>query len=230
VALGDDRSCPNVHHDELSARERAVLFALLSGGRKLSNAELEALIGIRLEGKERRKLNELKLVESEKPGRSFVHELSDAGWRWCADELTAGPAGRPTSLERAHYLMFGVFERYMTAARLSLADVVNLDLKARPAGRHKRRDTAEGDGDLTMRVAAAYQALAASPGEFVKLCDLRERLADIPRSALDAVLGAMFTARRVDLIPQYDKQALTSADRESAVRIGGEHKHLLAIA
>jgi hypothetical protein len=230
VVLGDDRSCPNVHHDELSARERAVLFALLSTGRKLSNAELEALIGIRLEGKERRKLNELKLVESEKPGRSFVHELSDAGWRWCTDELTAGPAGRATSLERAHYLMFGVFERYMTAARLTLADVVSLDLKARPAGRHKRRDTAEGDGDLTARVAAAYHALAAGPGEFVTLRVLRERLSDIPRSALDAALVAMVAARRVNLIRQSDPQALTAADRESAVRVGGEDRHLLAIA
>jgi hypothetical protein len=218
-----------VHHDELSARERAVLFALLSTGRKLSNAELEALIGIRLEGRERRKLNELKLVESEKPGRSFVHELSDAGWRWCADELTAGPSGRPASLERAHYLIFGVFERYMTAARLSLADVVSLDLKARPAGRHKRRDTAEGDGDLTLRVSAAYQALAASPGELVNLRDLRERLADIPRSALDGALTAMFIAQRVSLIPQANRQALTAADRDSALRIGGEHKHLVSM-
>jgi hypothetical protein len=218
-----------VHHDELSARERAVLFALLSAARKLSNAELEALIGIRLEGKERRKLNDLKLVESEKPGRWFVHELSDAGWRWCADELSAGSEGRPTSLERSLYLVLGMFERYMTAARLSLADVASLDLKARPAGRHKRRDTAEGDGDLTARVEAAYRALASSRGEFVKLRELRERLTDIPRPALDAALASMFTGRRVNLVPQSNQQALTAADRESALRIGGEHKHLMSI-
>ena len=218
-----------MHHDELSARERAVLFALLSAARKLSNAELEALIGIRLEGKSRRKLNDLKLVESEKPGRWFVHELSDAGWRWCADQLAAGPEGRPTSLERSLYLVLGMFERYMTAARLSLADLASLDLKARPAGRHKRRDTAEGDGDLTLRVEAAYQALAPGRGEFVKLREVRERLADMPRPALDATLGTMFTARRVNLVPQSNQQALTAADRESSLRIGGEHKHLISI-
>jgi hypothetical protein len=229
VLLDDERSCPNVHHDELSARERAVLFTLLSKARKVSNAELEALIGIRLEGKDRRHLNDLKLVESEKPGRSFVHELSDAGWRWCADELTAGHEGRGSSLERSLYLTLGVFQRYMTAARLSLADVASLDLKARPAGRHKRRDTAEGDGDLTARVTAAYQALAAGPGELVKIRELRERLADIPRSPLDGALAAMFTARRINLIPQSNQQALTDADREAALRIGGEHKHLISI-
>jgi len=133
-----------VHHDELSARERAVLFTLLSQARKLSNTELEALIGIRLEGRERRKLNDLKLVESDKQGRGFVHELSDAGWQWCTDELAGGPFGRASSLERAHYLMLRVFDRYMDAARMSLAELVSFDLKARPTGRHKRTEPADG--------------------------------------------------------------------------------------
>ena len=133
-----------MHHDELSARERAVLFTLLSQARKLSNTELEALIGIRLEGRERRRLNDLKLVESDKPGRAFVHELSDSGWQWCADEVAGGPFGRANSLERAHYLMFRVFDQYMNAARLSLAELASFDLKARPTGRHKRRDDADG--------------------------------------------------------------------------------------
>ncbi len=206
-----------------------MLFALVSAARMLSNEELEALIGLRLVGKERRKLNELKLVESERRGRWFAHELSEAGWRWCAEELATGPEGKPGSLERSLYLVLGRFERYMTAARLSLADVASLDVKARPRGRHKRRDAAEGDGDLTVRVTAAYQALTPGRGEFVKLKDLRERLADIPRPALDGALAAMFTAQRVNLIPLADRQALTAADHESAVRIDGEQKHLVSI-
>ena len=233
-----------MHHDELSARERAVLFALLAAARKLSNSELEAQIGMRLEGKERRKLNDLKLVESEKPGREFVHELSDAGWRWCADELSGGFTGRGTILVRSLYLMLGMFDRYTTAARLTLADVATLDVKARPRGRHKRRDAnaegwgadglgaegrADGDGDLTARVTAAYAALTAVPGEFVQLCTVREHLADIPRAALDAALTTMFTAQRVNLIPQSNQRALTVADRAAALYLGGEHKHLLSI-
>ena len=218
-----------MHHDELSARERAVLFALLSEARTLSNNELQALIGIRLDGKERRKLNDLKLVESERPGRAFAHELSDAGWRWCADELSAGRPGRGTSLERSHYLVFGVFARYLSAAHLSLADLVSSAPELPAEGKHVRRDAAAGDGDLTARVAAACQSLAARPGEFVKLTQLRERLADIPRPALDAALTTLFTTRRVNLIPQSNQQALTAADRASALRIGGEHKHLISI-
>lgn len=218
-----------MHHEELSARERAALFALLVAARKLSNSELEAQIGMRLAGKERRRLNDMKLVESEKPGREFVHELSDGGWRWCADELSTGLAGRGTILERSLYQVLGMFERYTAAARLSLADVATLDVKARPRGRHKRRDTAEGEGDLTVRVAAAYAALTPGSGEFIKLRELREYLADIPRTALDGTLAAMFTAQRVNLIPQSNQQALTTDDHAAALRLGGEHKHLFCI-
>jgi hypothetical protein len=145
------------------------------------------------------------------------------------DELAAGHAGRGSSLERSLYLTLGMFERYMTAARLSLADVAALDLKVRPTGRHKRSDAVEGDGDLTARVAAACWVLAPARGEFVSLRKLRGRLADIPRPVLDAALATMFTAGRVNLIPQSNQQALTAADRDSALRIGGERRHFMSI-
>lgn len=218
-----------MHHDELSARERAVLFALLAAARKLPNSELEAQIGMRLEGKERRKLNDLKLVESQRPGREFMHELSDAGWRWCADEVAAGHADRGTILERSLYLALGMFERCTSAAGLSLADVATLDFTVRPRGRHKRWETTEGDGDLCARVMNAYAALAPAAGEFIKLRELREHLTDIPRSALDGALAAMFAARRINLIPQSNQQALSAPDREAALRLGGESKHLISI-
>ena len=220
-----------MQRDELSARERAVLFALLTQARSLSNPELKELIGFPLDGEKRRRLNDLKLVESEKLGRAFVHELSDAGWRWCADELAAGPVDRGNSLERAHYLVFGAFARYMATMRLSLADVVSPDLQARPGGRHKRRDPGEGEGggDTAARVEAGYRALASGHGEFVRLRELRQRLADIPRPDLDAALAAMFAAQRINLIPRSNQQALSAADREAALRVGGEYKHLISI-
>jgi hypothetical protein len=228
-----------------------VLFALLAAARKLSNSELEAQIGLRLDGRERRRLNELKLVDSERPGREFTHELSDAGWRWCAEEFTVGLTGRSTILERALYQVLARFEQCMTAEKLSLADVMTLRAKTTPKGRHKRRDTADGNGngrlagstvigstvigstvaggDLDVRVTLAYQELAEFAGDMVSLRDLREHLADVPRPALDSALATMFTAQRVNLIPQSNQQALTAVDREAALRLGGEHKHLICI-
>ena len=206
--------------DELSVRERAVMFALLAEARKLSNAELKELIGFPLDGKERRKLNDLKLVDSDKPGRAYVHELSDAGWRWCADELSARPRrGRGTSMERALYAVLGGLGRYLTASGQTLADVFN---QRHDAGR-------EGGADVEASIEAGYRALTRGSGEFVRLRELRSRLPEIPRPDIDSALGRMFTEQRVNLIPQSNQQALTHADRESALRIGGEYKHLISI-
>jgi hypothetical protein len=189
-----------------------VLFALLGQPRPVANRELEALIVVRLDGAERRDLNHRKLVESAKAGRAFAHELTDKGWRWCNEELAASPGEHAGGLERAHYRVFGLFARYLDAAGLSLADVATADAAGLAAG-----------------IEAAYRSLAAAPGQFVSLRAVRLRLPGRPRPAVDAALAALFTAHRVNLVPQSDQRALSAADREAALRIGGEDKHLISI-
>jgi hypothetical protein len=209
-----------VSRDDLSERDRAVLFALLGTACEVSNPELKGLIGFPLDGQRRHKLNDLKYVESNKRGRVFVHELSDAGWHWCAEDLAAGAEGCDSSLERAHYLVFGVFMRFMDASGRGLADVFG---PASPSS-----DVGDAT-DVAARVEVAYRTLAHASGEFVKLRELRLHLADITRTDLDAALAAMFTRQRINLIPESHQQALSAADRESALRLGGEYKHLISI-
>ena len=211
--------------DDLTVRQRAVLFALLGEARQVANPELEQLIGVRLDGADRRQLNARKYVESTKVGRAYLHELSDAGWRWCARELASAPGERAGSLERAHYKVFGLFARHLDAAGLTLADIAVPTADA-PAS------TAASAADLTASIETGYRSLAASAGEFVSLRELRLRVADRTRADVadvDAALTAMFTAQRINLIPQSNQQALSDADREAALRIGGEYKHLISI-
>jgi hypothetical protein len=214
-----------VSRDELTARQRAVLFALLAEARQVANPELEALIGVRLDGAERRDLNDRKLVESVRVGRAFAHELTDKGWRWCNQELAATPGERATGLERAHYRVFGVFARYLDAAGLSLADI------ARPANgtANGTANEADHEADLTASIEAGYRSLAHGSGEFVSLRELRLQLPGRPRPDVDAALTTMFTAHRINLIPQSNQRALSDADRAAALRVGGEYKHLISI-
>ncbi|HEY5396126.1 MAG TPA: hypothetical protein VIL16_12090 [Trebonia sp.] len=213
--------------DDLTVRQRAVLFALLGEARQVANPELERLIGVRLDGAERRDLNDRKLVESTKVGRAFAHELTDKGWRWCNQELAATPSERATGLERAHYRVFGLFARYLNAAGLSLADIV------RPAnGTANGTDNvaeADNEADLTACIEAGYRSLAPGSGEFVSLRELRLQLPGRPRPDVDAALTTMFTTQRINLIPQSNQRALSDADRAAALRIGGEYKHLISI-
>src|SRR5260221_12332120 len=109
--------------EDLSVKERAVLFALMGEAREVSNPELAEHAGFRLDGKERRKLNDLKLVASQKTGRTFTHELTDAGWRWCGTQLSAGLPGKASSSEGALYAVLGGLARYLDYTDQSLADL-----------------------------------------------------------------------------------------------------------
>jgi hypothetical protein len=216
-----------VSRDDLTVRQRAVLFALLGEARQVANPELEQLIGVRLDGAERRDLNDRKLVESNRVGRAYAHELSDAGWRWCRNELAVAPGERAGSLERAHYRVFAVLARYLDAAGLSLADIVRPDADA-DADASVAVNAVNAAG-LAGRIEAAYRSLAPGSGEFVSLRALRLRLPDRPRPDVDAALAALFAGQRINLIPQSNQRALSDDDREAALRIGGEYKHLISI-
>jgi hypothetical protein len=197
------------------------MFALLAEAREVANPELEERAGFRLNGKERRTLNDLKLVTSYRRGSTYAHELTDAGWRWCNDELSAGPgAGRGSKdIERAMYVVLAGLGRYLEVTEQSLADIFKPRQQARPLP----------EADVEAQIRAGYRTLASEPGEFVKLHQLRLRLPDIPRADTDAALDRLYRAQQINLVPQADRQALSDADRESSLRIGGEHKHLISI-
>lgn len=206
--------------DDLSVKERAVLFALMGVAREVSNAELVELAGFRLEGKERRSLNDHKLVDSRRVGRAYTHELTDAGWDWCATRLSEGPQDRASSMEGALGAVLGGLARYLEYSEQSLADVFQ----------QRDQEAEEGPRDIPGLIRAAYLRLASEPGNFVKLRELRAELGDVvPRSELNSSLEGMYRTQQVNLVPQSNQQALTPADRESALRIGGEAKHMISI-
>lgn len=205
--------------DDLSGRERAALFTLLGEARALTNPQLEEIVGFRLDGKGRRKLNDSKLVESHKAGRAFTHELTDAGWHWCATHLASRPEGRATLSEGAAlYAILGGLARYLEYSGQSLADVF------------QQRPAEKPDDDIDELITSAYFGLASEPGKFVKLRELRARLSDIPRGEVDSALERLYRDQQVNLVPQANQQALTAADRESALGIGGEAKHMISIS
>jgi hypothetical protein len=209
--------------EKLSTKQRAALFALLAEAREVSNPQLRERFGFVLDGKDRHRLNELKLVDSHKAGRSYIHELTDAGWRWCHDELFGEPPAGSGTLTRATYGVLALVGGYLDRAGVSLADV------AAANGAGAAREENAGGADVEAGIVAAYRVLAGEPGEFVRLAALRGRLGDISRTDTDEALAAMYRARRINLIPQSDQLTLTADDRESALRIGGEHKHLISI-
>jgi hypothetical protein len=83
--------------------------------------------------------------------------------------------------------------------------------------------------DAADTIRAAYHDLALVPGEWVGLADLRERLGDLDRTAVDAALRGMLGQPGVRIIPVANSKALQARDRAAALRIGDEDNHALSI-
>jgi hypothetical protein len=99
-----------------------------------------------------------------------------------------------------------------------------------PADATTAVETARTPATAEQRVRDVYRELASRPQGWVRLSDVRERLgATLPRDEVDKALLTMTRTGRVHLSPDSDRRGLTQADHESAVRIGKEDKHLVAI-
>ncbi|GAA3095556.1 MULTISPECIES: hypothetical protein [Nonomuraea] len=201
----------------LSLPEFAALVVLAVEAREVPNTELKQRYKLSLDGKHRVRLNDMKLVESRRVGRGFSHTLTDSGWARLADDLGTGTfpvmSGSAGAMAIA---LLGWLPRYMRRTDQSLADVLQPD------------DPAEA-ADVEERIRAAYTALAARPGAWVSLTDVRDRLPDVPRSDVDATLVRMERLPDVNLVPESNQKTLGPRDRDAAVVIGDQAKHLLWI-
>lgn len=205
--------------DRLGHKQTAAMFTLMVLGREVPNPELKDLVGFTLTGKERTQLNDSGYIASEKVGRTFVHQLTDSGWAWCEQEIGAGtpPPPRPLStLCSALYVVLGGFDGFLRSRKLRLADVFTPDT------------TGPVPVDLEERIRVAYRELVKEPRGWVGLVDLRPKLG-APAAEVDAVLKELSRAGKVHLVPEANRKALTAADNEAAIRIGGEENHLISI-
>ncbi|MFJ9786578.1 hypothetical protein ACIRSS_43905 [Amycolatopsis sp. NPDC101161] len=213
--------------DRLAHKQIAAMFTLMVLGREVPNQELEEVVGFTLTGPERTGLKDLGYILSDRTGprRSYVHQLSDDGWAWCEKELSeSGPPPQrgQSPLASALYVLLGGLNEYLRREDKRLFEVfgpaVETPVDAPPAP----------EGDLETRIRVAYSELVREPRGWVALVDLRPKLG-APASEVDAVLKELSRTGKAHLVPEDNRKVLTPADREAAIRIGGEDNHLLSI-
>ncbi|MEU4520281.1 hypothetical protein AB0F52_16475 [Amycolatopsis sp. NPDC024027] len=209
--------------DRLGHKQTAAMFTLMVLGREVPNQELAELVGFTLTGTERTGLNKLGYVDSDRTGpkRSYVHVLSDSGWAWCEKELAEGeppPQRGQSPLATALYVILGGLGKYLRRENKRLFEIFG-------AG---QSTNGVPPVDLEERIRIAYRELVKEPRGWVGLVDLRPKLG-APAAEVDAVLKELSRAGKVHLVPEDNRKALTAADHEAAIRIGGEDNHLLSI-
>ncbi|RCG26263.1 hypothetical protein DQ384_30375 [Sphaerisporangium album] len=220
------------------------LAVLMRENREVSNPELQETWGLTITGKERLKLNDLKLVDSRRQGRSFVHVLSDHGWKQLEEMLREGiqrPTGYAGALVQVladgiqnvlHRPKVRLLDVYASSGGLSDPDLLvsgSVDAsEPSSAASDVSMNSLEGES-IEARIRATYREVAKEPGAWVGLAEIRLHLGDIPRAEVDEVLTTMILSADVDLVPESNSKALTKEDREAAVNIGDQDKHLLWI-
>lgn len=82
------------------------------------------------------------------------------------------------------------------------------------------------------RIRDAYRQLAAAPGRYVNLADLRDKLPDIPRDQLDKALTSMLERDpdTVSLEPEPFGHRIDDRAKTSALNLGGDDRHKIALA
>jgi hypothetical protein len=231
----------------MSQRATASLIVLMASARELSNPELAELSGFVLDGADRRHLNELGLVSSRRVGRAYAHVLTQEGWRAARGLLGAGRPAKAGSFGGALYALLAGVGAGLDRVGLSPAEFFGASPVREGGHRPELEGTQEaeqaqaeagaeavapveaGARAVETAIRAAYADLADRAGGWVGLAPLRTRLATYDRAEVDRALRSLAVQPDVLIVPVANLKSLTSADREAALRLGGEDNHAIAI-
>ncbi|MEU4220881.1 hypothetical protein [Actinoplanes sp. NPDC026623] len=205
--------------DVSTTRWQASMFALMVVARPVTNRELREAAGLEITADVRRRADaEISRLSGQKDepilmnrdGGIYTYSLSGRGLAWCESALLAG---RPDDAKFPSGVLYAVLE---SVGQQLVRSGTKFEKFFQP--------------DIEAWIRAAYTDLSSRrPGSWVKLSALRQRLKNVPRDVVDAELDRMVDLPEVDLKEEFLQSSLGDADREAAVKIGGESRHLLKI-
>lgn len=194
--------------EKLGAPELAALMVLMLENRKMLNTELNGQVRLTKPG--RGKLNKAGLIRTDENVKPMVHEITDEGIARCLRDLAQGelPPRTPSHARAAFALLRKFIEHH--EARGTLIEVIR-------------------SRDLESLIRAVYEELAVEPQDWVRLARIRPRLDGADKSEIDDVLVKMMKNGTVHLAPESNTKVLTADDHASAIRVGSEDLHLVAM-
>jgi hypothetical protein len=203
--------------DDLTPVERYVLLTLMIKATAVPFARFTSLKA----GQRERLVARGYLVVSGKP---MVLDLTQRGHDRAVEELGAEPPRGSGTVGATLYAGLDFFRRLLEHSGTDPKDLFRLRIDVRTA-----TAVLTGPTDLADRIRKAYQVLAPKPGDYIMLAELRGELRDVPVAEVDAALIQLNRDPNVSLVPESNQKVLTEQERRSAVNIGNQDKHLLAI-
>ncbi len=184
---------------------------------------------------DREALEEAGLIKAEPRGRyrRIWIEVTDKGWAWAGSNLEAA---LPRNSSAGSQILQGWLARlkvFMEARGLALADVLGPQPSTQAVGGLKAEPPRLAPRDYAAVRACIRKAyLDITDGRLkarALLRDLRSKLHDIERQALDDALKQMQREHEGSLYQLDNRAEITDADRTAAIYFGNEPRHILWI-
>lgn len=168
-------------------------------------------------------------------GRAATYiQLLDKGWEWCQDHLQEPLPAESKGHRQVLQGLLQVLHQFFASQNhcSSLGDLVLQAQAARPQPAAELPVAAAPSAQraqLWTRVQQACRRLTGGRQNVrIRIAELREQLADLPRSDVDSVLLEMQREGALSLWRLDNPQEVTDADRQAAlVTAGGAENHIL---
>ncbi len=197
---------------ELTPVERGALFVLMANGRPLrESADLKAVYNLVLKPGHRTKLQRLGLIKTtEKP---FTHVLSEKGWQWAEEQLSAARPKGQMGMGPLYALLHGL-HKHIERHRYTLADVFSEAGKTTDIVAHERIENAAW--------AEADEALAQALQDLPVFNRAINKLQEATQDHMSELVKR--TASASNLVLQSVRQAARKRELSFATEEGGETK------
>ena len=160
-------------------------------------------------------------VKNPRQTNSLWIEVTDAGWAWANSNLSSPVPAKTLSAGPILQAWLTRLHAFMERRGITLAEIVGAVSDSNNVDR-------ETQTALETRIRQAYlQVTGGAWNQRVRLSDLRGLLGGVERSALDAALLKMQQAARLVLFRLDNQREITDEDRQAALLLGGEPRHVL---
>ena len=172
---------------------------------------------------DRKALEKTRAITSEKRGRSLWLEVTETGWAWANDHLNAPLPSRTQSAGPILQSWLSYLHAFMRRRGIALAEIMAEVMRQtkpddRPARNNALRNT--GHTGLSRRDWRRLERTCAT-------LSTENLLPRVPRQRLDVVLLKMQQASALVLFRLDNQREITEEDREAALFIAGEPRHVL---
>jgi hypothetical protein len=199
-----------------------IMWALLARGGSAFASEIRP----EAEKAHREALQREKLITVEKRNRSNWIEVTDAGWAWAEEHLSASLPDKSYAGTAILQSWLSQLDGFLKQRKIRLFEL--FEVKSQPAN---KPEVALDYRELRNRIRATY--LEVTGGKFnarALLRDIRSRISNVDRPALDQALLRIQREDDASLMQLDNRLDVTEADREAAIMIGREPRHILWIS